>query len=67
VALKLIEHSQASKKDLINIEREIKIMKLLDHPNIVKLHDVIEVEDRKVTCLILEFIEGKQLITIDFF
>eukprot|EP01117_Protostelium_nocturnum_P008052 TRINITY_DN2866_c0_g1_i1.p1 TRINITY_DN2866_c0_g1~~TRINITY_DN2866_c0_g1_i1.p1 ORF type:complete len:501 (+),score=195.28 TRINITY_DN2866_c0_g1_i1:668-2170(+) len=36
-------------------------MALLDHPNIVKLFEVIEMADKKTTCLVLEFIEGGEL------
>jgi len=61
VALKLIEHAQASPKDLINIEREGRIMGLLDHPNIVRLHEIIEIADKNTTCLVLEYIEGGEL------
>ncbi|PRP85502.1 hypothetical protein PROFUN_06871 [Planoprotostelium fungivorum] len=61
VALKLIEHAQASAKDLINIEREGRIMGLLDHPNIVRLFEIIEMADKKTTCLVLEFVEGGEL------
>ncbi|KAF2116737.1 hypothetical protein BDV96DRAFT_34142 [Lophiotrema nucula] len=43
------------------LEREIVIMKLLDHPNIVRLHDVWE--NRNELYLIMEFIQGGELFT----
>jgi serine/threonine protein kinase len=43
------------------IEREIKIMKLLDHPNIVKLYDLISHRDDKQTFLVQEYISRGEL------
>mmetsp|Transcript_4236 Transcript_4236/g.5926 ORF Transcript_4236/g.5926 Transcript_4236/m.5926 type:complete len:566 (-) Transcript_4236:14-1711(-) len=61
VALKMIGKDKATEKELRNIYREIKIMKLLDHPNIVKLFETIEVPEKNSTCLVLEYIEGGEL------
>ena len=44
---------------LLNIEREIVIMKLIDHPNIMRLYDVWETSSDLY--LILEYIEGGEL------
>lgn len=41
------------------IEREIVIMKLIDHPNVMRLYDVWE--NRHELFLILEYIEGGEL------
>ncbi|KAF2017300.1 Pkinase-domain-containing protein [Aaosphaeria arxii CBS 175.79] len=41
------------------LEREICIMKLLDHPNIVRLHDVWE--NRNELYLIMEYVQGGEL------
>ncbi|KAF2271997.1 Pkinase-domain-containing protein [Westerdykella ornata] len=41
------------------LEREICIMKLLDHPNIVRLHDIWE--NRNEIYLIMEYVEGGEL------
>jgi calcium-dependent protein kinase len=38
---------------------EVNIMKSLDHPNIVKIFDVIE--DNKYYYIIMEFCKGKTL------
>jgi hypothetical protein len=43
------------------IDREIKIMKLLDHPNIVKLYDIISHRDDKQTFLVLEYVARGEL------
>ncbi|KAF2745870.1 Pkinase-domain-containing protein [Sporormia fimetaria CBS 119925] len=41
------------------LEREICIMKLLDHPNIVRLHDIWE--NRNEIYLVMEYVEGGEL------
>ncbi|KAJ3019023.1 hypothetical protein HKX48_002458 [Thoreauomyces humboldtii] len=41
------------------LEREITIMKLIQHPNILQLHDVYETD--KELFLILEYVEGGEL------
>ncbi|EUC42649.1 hypothetical protein COCMIDRAFT_102957 [Bipolaris oryzae ATCC 44560] len=43
------------------LEREICIMKLLDHPNIVRLFDIWENRDELISYLIMEFVEGGEL------
>ncbi|KAF2263474.1 Pkinase-domain-containing protein [Lojkania enalia] len=43
------------------LEREIVIMKLLDHPNIVRLHDVWE--NRNELYLIMEYVQGGELFS----
>ncbi|KAF2036063.1 Pkinase-domain-containing protein [Setomelanomma holmii] len=43
------------------LEREICIMKLLDHPNIVRLYDIWE--NRNELYLIMEFVEGGELFS----
>ncbi|KAH9971682.1 kinase-like domain-containing protein [Lactifluus volemus] len=44
---------------LLGIEREIVIMKLIDHPNIMRLYDVWETSTELY--LILEYVEGGEL------
>ncbi len=43
------------------MQREISILKLLDHPNIVKLHDVIEDPSTGTSYLVLELAGGGEL------
>jgi serine/threonine protein kinase len=52
----------ASKTELIH--REIAIMKRLDHPNLVKLQEVIEdVGEGNKLYIILEYVDGGMILT----
>ncbi|THH29753.1 hypothetical protein EUX98_g4431 [Antrodiella citrinella] len=52
--------SQAkSEKQRLGIDREITMMKLMNHPNIMRIYDVYEGE--KQLYLILEYVEGGEL------
>lgn len=44
-----------------SVKREIQILKRINHPNLVKLHEVIETT--KQTLLIMELVEGTSLLT----
>lgn len=63
VAVKIIprDSSPAGKNNSVNnkIEREIAIMKLIEHPNILSLHDVYENDGELY--LIMELVEGGEL------
>ena len=48
VALKFIPKKGRSSKDLINLQREIDIMRSLLHPNIIALLDSFETADEVV-------------------
>jgi serine/threonine protein kinase len=57
VAIKIIDKAHLEAKDSRNsLEKEIGIMKLLDHPNIVHLYDVYET--REHLFLVLEYVTG---------
>ncbi|KAI2639393.1 hypothetical protein GGS21DRAFT_428270 [Xylaria nigripes] len=45
----------------LSIEREVAILKLIDHPHIVKLHDIWE--NRSEIYLVLEYMNGGDLFT----
>ncbi|XP_044259471.1 myosin light chain kinase, smooth muscle-like [Tribolium madens] len=47
------------KEDRRNVEREVDIMKTLQHPRLIQLYDAFE--NGKVMCVILELIEGGEL------
>jgi serine/threonine-protein kinase HSL1, negative regulator of Swe1 kinase len=50
---------QDTERILLGIEREIVIMKLIEHPNILRLYDVWETSSELY--LILEYVEGGEL------
>ena len=58
-AVKLLSKAKLSKDELKNIANEIKIVKELDHPNIVKVYE--EYEDHKYLYIVTELIEGGEL------
>ncbi|KAI0874515.1 hypothetical protein GGS24DRAFT_335483 [Hypoxylon argillaceum] len=45
----------------LSIEREVAILKLIDHPHIVKLHDIWE--NRAEIYLVLEYMDGGDMFT----
>lgn len=59
VALKFIR-TPKNTKDEIMLEREIKIAQKLEHPNVVKLIDVINTKGG-TSCLVMEYIDGCDL------
>ena len=42
VAIKIVNREKLSESVLMKVEREIAIMKLIEHPNVLKLYDVYE-------------------------
>ncbi|KAJ3398461.1 MAP microtubule affinity-regulating kinase 1 [Chytriomyces hyalinus] len=60
VAIKVIEKAQIkSTKQVVRLQREIRFLKLLHHPHIVKVHDVIETE--AFIYIIMEYAVGGEL------
>ena len=45
VAIKIIDKSKLDKANLEKVQREVEVMKLLDHPNIVKLYQVMATQN----------------------
>lgn len=41
VAIKIIDKTQLDRANLVKVYREIQIMKLLSHPHIIKLYQII--------------------------
>ncbi|KAG9351674.1 hypothetical protein JZ751_022925, partial [Albula glossodonta] len=59
VAVKIIDKTQLNSSSLQKLFREVRIMKLLNHPNIVKLFEVIETE--KSLYLVMEYASGGEV------
>lgn len=59
VAIKIIDKTQLNPSSLQKLFREVRIMKHLNHPNIVKLYEVIET-DRSLY-LVMEYASGGEV------
>ncbi|KAJ3178720.1 hypothetical protein HDU85_005123 [Gaertneriomyces sp. JEL0708] len=60
VALKIIQKGSLKKQSHITrLKREVRIMRLLHHPNITRLHDVMETD--KEIVLVMEHVNGGEL------
>ncbi|KAF9239895.1 hypothetical protein BU15DRAFT_46245 [Melanogaster broomeanus] len=55
----LATHLAKSEKQRLSIDREIVMMKLMNHPNILRIYDVFEGENELY--LVLEYVEGGEL------
>jgi len=53
VAIKVISKKNMKKKDVEELGEEVQILNQLDHPNIVKYHELYE--DKKSLYLVMEF------------
>ncbi|CAH1393673.1 unnamed protein product [Nezara viridula] len=49
----------ARRQDRRNVEREVEIMRTLQHPRLIQLYDAFETDN--VMCVVLELIEGGEL------
>jgi hypothetical protein len=64
VALKFLRNPGSAESALPRMRRELRLARDLGHPNIVRVHELIE--DSGCTCLVMEFVPGitlKQAIT----
>uniref|UniRef100_A0A915CUX8 Aurora kinase n=1 Tax=Ditylenchus dipsaci TaxID=166011 RepID=A0A915CUX8_9BILA len=60
VAVKLIKKSAIeNKQDLVRIRREIRIMSMLKHPNVIQIYEVFENKDKII--LVMEYASGGEL------
>ncbi|KAJ3060458.1 hypothetical protein HDU98_003565, partial [Podochytrium sp. JEL0797] len=59
-AIKVIEKSQIkSSKQVARLQREIRFLKLLHHPHIVQVYDVVETD--AFIYIVMEYMEGGEL------
>lgn len=60
VAIKVLEKNRLKEqKDRDRVDREVKILKEIDHPSFVQLYEIIETADRLY--LIMEYASGGEL------
>ncbi|XP_030013137.1 serine/threonine-protein kinase MARK1 [Sphaeramia orbicularis] len=59
VAIKIIDKTQLNPSSLQKLFREVSVMKILNHPNVVKLFEVIESE--KTLYLVMEYASGGEV------
>src|SRR3984957_2650865 len=59
VALKLLQHDEGSKARLQRFPRELQMARKVTHPNVVRIHDLIELPGR--FGLSMELVEGEPL------
>ena len=64
VALKIIDKTKLRRRTLEALEREVEIMKVIRHPNVLRLKAVAmdtTIENKTVAVLVLEIAEGGEL------
>ncbi|RKP19127.1 kinase-like protein [Rozella allomycis CSF55] len=59
VAIKIIDKTQLDEKKLSKLYREVRIMKMLHHPHVVRLYEVIET--KSTVFLVMEYSTGGEL------
>ncbi|XP_063714547.1 serine/threonine-protein kinase MARK2-like isoform X3 [Symsagittifera roscoffensis] len=59
VAVKIVDKNKLNASSLTKLHREVKIMKMVEHPNIVRLYEVIE--ERNFMYLIMEYASGGEV------
>lgn len=59
-AIKVIDKKKANHKDMTLFLKEIELLKIFDHPNIVDFQEVYE--DQEKFYIVLEFLEGGELL-----
>uniref|UniRef100_F6Z338 BR serine/threonine kinase 2 n=1 Tax=Xenopus tropicalis TaxID=8364 RepID=F6Z338_XENTR len=61
VAIKIVNREKLSESVLMKVEREIAILKLIEHPHVLKLHDVYENKKYLWVYYFLEHVSGGEL------
>ncbi|XP_044133601.1 serine/threonine-protein kinase SIK2-like [Bufo gargarizans] len=63
VAIKIIDKSQLDAVNLEKIYREVQIMKMLDHPHIIKLYQVMETKN--MLYLVTEYAKNGEIFELE--
>ncbi|OWK17804.1 hypothetical protein Celaphus_00008948, partial [Cervus elaphus hippelaphus] len=63
VAIKIIDKTQLDEENLKKIFREVQIMKMLCHPHIIRLYQVMETE--RMIYLVTEYASGGEIFAIE--
>ena len=58
-SVKIYRKCELSSMRMTYVKREMNLLRRLDHPNIVKIHDIIE-DETKIYCII-DLIKGQSL------
>ena len=62
VAVKTLDCSKfRSLEDIDQVQSEVKIMETLNHPNVIRLHDIMFIQERMQMHLIMDFASGGSL------
>ncbi|EDQ84930.1 uncharacterized protein MONBRDRAFT_34468 [Monosiga brevicollis MX1] len=59
VAIKVIDKTRLKESHMLKVMREVRILKMLNHPNIVKLYEVIDTP--KYLYLVMEYASGGEV------
>lgn len=60
VAVKILEKDKiVSSGDVERVNREVKVLKMLRHPNLIQLYEIIETS--RLLCLVMEYCNGGEL------
>uniref|UniRef100_A0ACB8EYX3 Uncharacterized protein n=1 Tax=Sphaerodactylus townsendi TaxID=933632 RepID=A0ACB8EYX3_9SAUR len=62
VAIKIIDKTQLDEENLKKIFREVQIMKMLCHPHIIRLYQVMETE--RMIYLVTEYASGGEIFVL---
>ena len=57
-----IDEREGNSKLRSKLQMEIKTMKMLDHPHIIKIHDVIDIPEH--VCVVLEYCQSGELFEL---
>uniref|UniRef100_A0A0N4VFU5 non-specific serine/threonine protein kinase n=1 Tax=Enterobius vermicularis TaxID=51028 RepID=A0A0N4VFU5_ENTVE len=62
VAIKIVDKHRIDQENLMKVEREIRVLKTLDHPHIIKLYEIIRTE--QYIYIVTEFARNGELFVV---